>query len=90
MEISITIIIIIITVIISIIAFRNQDAMNALIFYPPAITDKKQYYRFITCGFVHADPGHLFFNMYAFYLFGNITEEILYSHFWRSMEKYCT
>ena len=50
--------------------------MDDLIFYPPAITNNRQYYRFITCGFIHADPGHLFFNMYAFYLFGNITEEI--------------
>jgi membrane associated rhomboid family serine protease len=50
--------------------------IDNLIFYPPAITQHKQYYRFITCGFIHADIGHLFFNMYAFYLFGNITEEI--------------
>ena len=73
---SITVIIIVITAIISIVAFRSEKVMNDLIFYPPAITDNKQYYRFITCGFIHADMGHLFFNMYAFYLFGNITEEI--------------
>jgi membrane associated rhomboid family serine protease len=73
---TITVIIIIITSIISIAAFRSPKIMDDLIFYPPAITNNKQYYRFITCGFIHADPGHLFFNMYAFYLFGNITEEI--------------
>ena len=73
---SITVIIIVITVIISIAALRSEKVMNNLIFYPPAITDNKQYYRFITSGFIHADFGHLFFNMYAFYLFGNITEEI--------------
>ncbi len=78
---SITVIIIIITAIISLLAFRSPKLMDDLIFYPPAITDRKQYYRFITCGFVHADPGHLFFNMYAFYLFGNITEEIFISIF---------
>ncbi|MEP6927327.1 MAG: rhomboid family intramembrane serine protease [Ginsengibacter sp.] len=73
---SITVIIIIITVLVSIAGFRSEKVMDNLIFYPPAITNNKQYYRFITCGFIHADIGHLFFNMYAFYLFGNITEEI--------------
>lgn len=73
---TITLIIIIITVIISIAGFRSDKIIDDLIFYPPAVTQRKQYYRFITCGFIHADIGHLFFNMYAFYLFGNITEEI--------------
>jgi len=73
---SITLIIIVVTVIVSFIGFQNEKVMNDLIFYPPAITNQKQYYRFITCGFLHADVGHLMFNMFAFYLFGNITEEI--------------
>src|SRR2546429_585427 len=67
---SVTITIIIVTVLISIIAFNNQQVMDNLIFYPPAITEKNQYYRFITCGFIHANIPHLIFNMYAFYLFG--------------------
>lgn len=68
--ISVTLIIIIATVIISLIAFNNQQAMDNLIFYPPAVVEKNQYYRFITCGFIHANVPHLFFNMYALYLFG--------------------
>jgi membrane associated rhomboid family serine protease len=68
--ISITILIIIATVIVSLIAFNNQQAMDNLIFYPPAVVEKNQYYRFITCGFIHANVPHLFFNMYALYLFG--------------------
>lgn len=71
---SITLIIIIVTVIISIFAFRSQKVMDDLIFYPTAITEKNQYYRFITYGFIHADISHLFFNMYAFYLFGGACE----------------
>jgi membrane associated rhomboid family serine protease len=67
---SITIIIIIVTVLVSFTAFRSEKVMSDLIFYPPAINTNKQYYRFITCGFIHADFGHLIFNMYAFYLFG--------------------
>ena len=69
--ISITLIIIISTVIVSFIAFNNQQVMDNLIFYPPAINEKNQYYRFITCGFIHADVGHLAFNMISFYLFAN-------------------
>lgn len=69
--ISITLIIIISTVIVSFIAFNNQQVMDNLIFYPPAIAEKNQYYRFITCGFIHADVAHLAFNMISFYLFAN-------------------
>jgi membrane associated rhomboid family serine protease len=71
---SVTIVIIVITVLISIFAFRSQKVLNDLIFYPAAITEKNQYYRFVTYGFIHADLSHLFFNMYAFYLFGGACE----------------
>jgi membrane associated rhomboid family serine protease len=71
---SVTLIIIIITVLISIFAFTSHKVMDDLIFYPSAITQKNQYYRFITYGFIHADISHLFFNMYAFYLFGGVCE----------------
>ncbi|MES1215680.1 MAG: rhomboid family intramembrane serine protease [Bacteroidota bacterium] len=69
MEISITLIIVIITSLVSIGAFSNQKLMNDLIFYPPSIK-AGQWYRFFTCGLIHADAGHLIFNMLALYLFG--------------------
>ncbi len=72
--ISITIIIITITCIVSFIAFSNETLVDELIFYPPAITHQHQWYRFITCGFIHADIMHLAFNMYAFYMFGEAIE----------------
>lgn len=72
---SITLIIILTTVAVSIIAFNKQNVMDDLIFYPPAVTEKKQYYRFITCGLIHADFGHLAFNMISFYLFSNALVE---------------
>ena len=71
---SITVIIIIITVLVSLSAFRNEKIMNDLIFYPPAVSKNNQYYRFITCGFIHADYGHLLFNMISFYFFGQFVE----------------
>ena len=71
---SVTIVIIVITVLISIFAFRSQKVLDDLIFYPAAITEKNQYYRFVTYGFIHADLSHLFFNMYALYGFGRFLE----------------
>lgn len=71
---SITIAIIILTVLVSLPAFQNEKLMSDLIFYPTAVTYRKQWYRFITCGFIHADLPHLIFNMYALYMFGEVIE----------------
>jgi membrane associated rhomboid family serine protease len=73
-QLSITLIIIIITGIISFTAFNNQKIINDLIFYPPAITRQNQWYRFFTCGLIHADITHLLFNMFSLYLFGEFVE----------------
>jgi membrane associated rhomboid family serine protease len=74
MELSITLVIIVITVLVSIGAFTNQKIMEDLIFYPPAVSQRNQWYRFFSCGLIHADWGHLIFNMLAFYLFGQKLE----------------
>jgi membrane associated rhomboid family serine protease len=73
--ITITISIVLLTAVISFTAFSNEKVMDDLIFYPPSITNRNQWYRFITCGFIHADIMHLVFNMYSFYLFGDIVEK---------------
>lgn len=69
MELSVTLIIMIATAATSIMAFSNDKLMNDLIFYPPSV-NRGQYYRFFTCGLLHADWGHLIFNMLALYMFG--------------------
>ena len=71
---SITVIIIIITCLVSVTAFSNQKIIDDLIFYPPAVANNNQWYRFFSCGLIHADFAHLAFNMYAFYLFGENVE----------------
>lgn len=73
MEISITVIIIAITSVISLVAFTNHNLMDQFIFYPPAVK-RGQVYRFFSCGLIHADWGHLIFNMIALYMFGEIVE----------------
>lgn len=69
MEISVTLIIIIATSITSLIAFNNPNLLNQLTLYPPAVR-RGQWYRFISSGLIHKDWGHLIFNMFALYLFG--------------------
>jgi membrane associated rhomboid family serine protease len=71
---SITMIILVLTTIISLAAFSNSRLMDALIFWPPAISMRHQYYRFLTCGFIHADLMHLAFNMFTLYFFGRALE----------------
>lgn len=67
---SYTVIIVVITSLISFIAFSNLKLMDTLIFWPPAVSMRHQYWRFITCGFIHADFMHLLFNMFTLYFFG--------------------
>ena len=76
MELTITLIIVIITCMVSIPAFNQQKMVDDLIFYPPAISGRQQYYRFITHGFIHADVIHLAFNMLALYSFGANLEKV--------------
>jgi membrane associated rhomboid family serine protease len=67
---SITMIILVLTTIISFVSFNSPRLMDALIFWPPAISMRRQYYRFLSCGFIHADLMHLAFNMITLYFFG--------------------
>lgn len=75
MEFSITLVLVIITSLVSISAFSQPKVMDDLIFYGPAI-QRRQYYRFITHGFIHADLPHLIFNMIALYSFGVNLEKV--------------
>jgi membrane associated rhomboid family serine protease len=71
---DITLVIIIITCITTLTGFKNGKVVDDLIFWPPAISKKHQYYRFVTCGLIHADYMHLIFNMLTLYFFGTIME----------------
>ncbi len=78
---TITLIIVALTAIISFSAFSNEKLVNDLIFYPPAVTNQNQWYRFISCGLIHADLTHLIFNMLSMYMFGKFVEEAFASIF---------
>ncbi|MBP6661193.1 MAG: rhomboid family intramembrane serine protease [Chitinophagales bacterium] len=70
----ITYIIIGITVITSLMAFNNQKLLSDLMFNAYVIDQRKQYFRFVSSGLIHADLGHLFFNMFTLYFFGTAVE----------------
>ncbi|MEO6548824.1 MAG: rhomboid family intramembrane serine protease [Ferruginibacter sp.] len=63
-----------INVIISFIGFFNPDFMDKAIMWPYRVKRAKQFYRFLTSGFVHADFMHLLFNMISFYFLGRSIE----------------
>jgi len=75
-QLNVTLVIIIITSIISISAFSNEKIKNDLMYYPPYVTHRRQWYRFFTCGLVHADWSHLIFNMITLYFFGSSVEAV--------------
>jgi len=69
-----TIIFIIITVVVSLIAFGNRDVSKKLLFNAYAIKHYKEWYRFFTYGLIHSDWIHLLVNMYVLYSFGRAVE----------------
>lgn len=75
--IPLTYIIIGLTSIISILAFNNEDLFSRLQLNPYQVMHRKQYYRLISHGFVHAGWWHLFVNMFVLYFFGTSTETVL-------------
>lgn len=61
-----------ITVIISLAGFQNVSVFEKYKFNVSAIKYKKEYIRLLSAGFLHADWGHLFFNMLTLYFFAPI------------------
>lgn len=75
MSFSMTLILVIITVIISLLAFQNPNIFHALKHVPAIEQRQKEYYRWLTSGFLHGDIMHLFLNMFVLYEFGRFVEE---------------
>ncbi|MFC2103974.1 rhomboid family intramembrane serine protease [Bacteroidota bacterium] len=69
-----TILLIVITSIISILAFNRKEFFDKLQLNPYAVYHKKEWYRVISHGFLHADWSHLFVNMFVLFFFGRSVE----------------
>jgi membrane associated rhomboid family serine protease len=76
MNLSATLVIIVVTVLVSWRAFNDRTLLERLILWPPAVERRKQYDRLLGYGFVHADWMHLLFNMITLYSFGAAVERI--------------
>ena len=72
MENLILLLILIVTGATSYMAFNNGEAFDKMKFNAYAIQRYKQWYRFFTYGFVHANWMHLIFNLYVLWAFGKI------------------
>lgn len=70
----VTLALIAVTVIVSWQAWQQPRLLERLILWPPAIDRHRQYDRLLTHGFIHADWGHLLFNMITLYSFGSTME----------------
>lgn len=66
---SVTVLIIAFTVLITFMAFNNADLFIKMKHWPYMEMRDKEYYRWLTSGFLHADPMHLIFNMLTLYFF---------------------
>lgn len=81
----ITIIIIAVTALISIRAFKDTEMKYKWIFYPYKVNHNNEFYRIITHIFIHADYTHLFFNMFVLFSFGKMVEGSFIMYFGREM-----
>lgn len=74
LEYNVSFVIVIITVIISLISFRNESFERKWIFNPYIISRRREYWRFLTAAFLHANALHLGLNMFVLYQFGTAME----------------
>lgn len=76
MNLSLTLILVLMTGLISFQAFNNPDMQRKLLFHPVSVREFGQWYRFLTHGFVHANWEHLLINMFVLWQFGEFLEHV--------------
>lgn len=74
MSFSFLYLIIIITVIVSLNAFKNNELMSKLMYSPYKCKHDKEYYRILGHVVIHADSTHLIFNMLSLFFLGERLE----------------
>jgi membrane associated rhomboid family serine protease len=73
---SVTLLIIIFTCLVSWQGFNNPEIIEKLKHYPFSEHRYKEYYRWVSSGFVHANFFHLFLNMFVLWQFGGVVEHL--------------
>ena len=72
---NLTVLIVIVTGLISVIAFSNKSLFDRFKHWPYAEKRNGEYYRLLTSGFLHGSWIHLLINMFVFWQFGYIVEQ---------------
>lgn len=80
-EVYFTMIMIAVTVGISLYAEKNRLFKSKWIFNPYVIDSRREYYRFLSSGFIHGGGMHLFFNMFTMFFFARQVE-LIYDAFY--------
>lgn len=65
-----------ITVVVSILAFNNTVLFERFKFSPYTIKHRKEEWRFVSYGLIHAGWLHLLINMWVLYSFGSLVERV--------------
>lgn len=73
---SLTLIIIAFTVLISWMGFQNREVITKCKHWPYEESRSREFYRWVTSGFVHADWMHLGVNMFVLWSFGTAVERM--------------
>ena len=56
-------------VLVSVAGWASKGLRSAFVLWPWGVKRQKQFHRLLTAGWVHADAGHLFFNMLTLWFF---------------------
>ncbi|WP_338762791.1 rhomboid family intramembrane serine protease [Bernardetia sp. ABR2-2B] len=84
-NISVSLAILVITIIISVLGFNNPELQAKLLHNPFLANKRKQYHRLLSSGFIHNGWAHLGFNMLTFFFFGGVVEQVFiksYGNIW--------
>lgn len=73
---SVTLILVIVTSLLTLYAWNNQQIQAKWIFNPYTVNRNREYHRFLTSGFIHGSWLHLIFNMFVLYMFGKNIEYV--------------
>ena len=77
MSLSVLLILIVITVVVSMSAFNNNQLTDRLLYSPYACKHDGDYFRMFGHMFIHADTMHLLFNMMSLFFLGSVLEDEL-------------
>ena len=80
-SLNVNMIIMAVTILVSLLAWRNEQWFNGLLLHPFSVVQSGQWYRMFSYGLVHANWGHLLVNMFTLYFFGRVTE-MSYVYLW--------